>query len=149
MASTIFVNQTTVVDAPWLNDVNNVTYVTVPGLNTTISNLPNMYVGKDSSTGAALLPVGNTTQRPNSTAVGQLRYNNLTAGFEGYGATGWGSIGGASGGAVANSTIYENKRVLTSNYTLTANSSAHTVGPFTVATGVSLTIPSGERFVVL
>lgn len=56
---------------------------------------------------------------------------------------------GAGGGAKAGNTIYENKRVLTSNYTLTANSSGHAVGPYTIASNVTLTIPSGERFVVL
>ena len=53
------------------------------------------------------------------------------------------------GGAKAGGTIYENKRVLTSNYTLTASSSGVAVGPYTINSGITLTIPSGERFVVL
>lgn len=149
MTSTVFVNQTTVVQASWLNDVNNMTYVTVPALNTSLNT---SYVAKTSTTGAANIPVGNTTQRPTG-SVGLFRFNNGTDSFEGFTNTsGWGNITGGSssgGGAVANGTMYENKRVLTSNYTLTANSSAHAVGPYTIASNVTLTVPSGERFLVL
>jgi hypothetical protein len=49
-------------------------------------------VAKDSSTGAAQLPVGTEAQRP-SGAVGQIRFNTETAGFEGYDGTEWGAVG--------------------------------------------------------
>lgn len=52
-------------------------------------------------------------------------------------------------GTKAGGTIFENKRVLTSNYTLTAGNSGHAVGPYSINSGVTLTIPSGERFVIL
>ncbi len=54
-------------------------------------------VGRTSATGSAKLPVGTTAQRDGSPAVGYIRYNTTTAGFEGYGSTGWGAIGGGGG----------------------------------------------------
>jgi hypothetical protein len=60
-------------------------------------------------------------------------------------------IGGGTGSsAFAPSTpIYENTQTLTSNYTVTTGSNAFTAGPFTVATGVTLTIPTSSRFVIV
>ena len=50
----------------------------------------------------------------------------------------------AAGGA-----IYENKDDITANYTITSGSNGVSVGPMTIASGVSVTVPSGQRWVVL
>jgi hypothetical protein len=47
------------------------------------------------STTSLQIPVGNVSQRPSPTALGQIRYNNELSTFEGYGPGGaWGSLGG-------------------------------------------------------
>jgi hypothetical protein len=51
--------------------------------------------------------------------------------------------------AVADGCIYENNLVISSNYTLTTGRNAMSVGPITVDPGVSVTVPSGQRWVVL
>lgn len=56
---------------------------------------------------------------------------------------------GAGGGAKAGGVLYENSTTLTSNYTLTTGKNAMMAGPLTIDTGVTLTIPSGQRLVVL
>ena len=43
----------------------------------------------------------------------------------------------------------ENSRTVTTNYTLTTGRSASSVGPITVNSGITITIPSGARWVVL
>lgn len=59
-------------------------------------------------------------------------------------------VGGGSSVAFAPSTpVYENTQTILSNYTVTAGSSAMSVGPITVAAGVTVTVPSGSRYVVL
>lgn len=58
-------------------------------------------------------------------------------------------ISGAGGGAVAGGVFYENSKTLTSNYTLSSGKNALMAGPLTVASGVTLTVPSGQRLVVL
>lgn len=61
----------------------------------------------------------------------------------------WGAGGGGGGGAVADGTMYENSLDITSNYTLTAGKNAMSVGPITIDLGVTVTIPSGQRWVIL
>jgi hypothetical protein len=104
--------------------------------------------GTFSGTGQLKVPAGTTAQRSGSPAAGMIRYNSSTGTFEGY-TTAWGSIGGGATGAGGDTVFQENSRVVTTNYTLTANKSASCVGPITVNSGVSLTIPSGERLVIL
>lgn len=104
--------------------------------------------GSFSGTGQLKVPAGTTAQRSGSPAAGMLRYNSSIGGFEGY-TTAWGSIGGGATGAGGDTVFQENSRTVTTNYTLTTGKSASTVGPITVNSGVTLTIPSGERLVIL
>ena len=52
------------------------------------------------------------------------------------------------GGARANGAIYENAQSITTNYTMTTNYNGESVGPITIGAGVSVTIPSGSRWLV-
>lgn len=52
-------------------------------------------------------------------------------------------------GAVASGTMYENSQTVLADYTITTNKSSMSAGPITVATGVTVTIPSGSRWVIL
>jgi len=106
-------------------------------------NIPNDLIY--SGTGAVTQAVGTTAQRPGSAAAGMFRYNSTTGEFEGY-TTGWGSIGG---GASAGGAIYENVDAITANYTITTGSNGMSVGPMTIASGVTVTVPTGQRWVVL
>lgn len=56
---------------------------------------------------------------------------------------------GAGGGATAGGIFYENNTTLASNYTLTTGKNAMMTGPLTINSGVTLTIPTGQRLVVL
>ena len=105
-------------------------------------------VTKTSSTGAGLLPSGTTAQRDGSPAAGYIRFNSTTGSFEGYDGSAWGAIGGG-GGASAGGAIYENTNEITANYTLTTDTNGMSVSPMTVASGVTVTVPSGQRWVVL
>jgi hypothetical protein len=55
----------------------------------------------------------------------------------------------ANNGAQANGVIYENSTEVTSNYTMTTGKNGLSVGPITIDAGVSVTVPSGQRWVVL
>ena len=99
------------------------------------------------STGALTIPNGSQAQRPITPVAGMIRFDNTApATFEGYDGVKWGSIGG---GASAGGVIYENAQNLTTNYTMTTGYNGESVGPITVASGVSVTIPSGSRWVIL
>ena len=92
------------------------------------------------------MPNGTTAQRDGSPANGMFRYNSTLSEFEGYAAGAWGSIGG---GASAGGAIYENTDDITDNYTLTTGSNGMSVGPITIAATKTVTIPSGQRWVIL
>jgi hypothetical protein len=67
-----------------------------------------------------------------------------------YNGTNWILAGGGGGsGAAAGGAIYENTQTISSNYTMTTGKNGESVGPITVATGVTVTIPSGSRWVIL
>jgi hypothetical protein len=106
-------------------------------------NVPNNLIY--SGTGTVTLPNGTTAQRP-TPAAGMIRYNSTEAEFEGYADGAWGSIGG---GASAGGAIYENVDNISENYTITAGSNGMSVGPMTIDSGFTVTVPSGQRWVIL
>lgn len=55
----------------------------------------------------------------------------------------------ASGGASADGVIYENSLIISTNYTLSSGKNGFSVGPITINSGVSVTVPSGQRWVIL
>lgn len=102
-----------------------------------------------SATDAIKIASGTTAQRPGSPTAGQLRYNTSLNKFEGYNGTVWSSVGGGATGGGADTVFYENTRTVTTNYTLSSSNNAHSVGPITINSGITVTIPSGARWVVL
>ncbi len=99
------------------------------------------------TTGQANLPTGTTAQRTATPATGALRFNSTDVSFEGYNGTEWGSIGG--GGGASEGIFYENDQALAVDYTIVATKNAMTAGPITVNAGVTVTIETGGRWVVL
>lgn len=101
-------------------------------------------VTKDSSTGAAKIPVGTSAQRPGTPADGDVRYNTDTDSYEGYKNGNWLPLGGGATGGGTNDIFYENSITVTTDYTITTNKNAMSAGPITVADGVSVTVPDGS-----
>ena len=56
---------------------------------------------------------------------------------------------GVAGGNTTANGLWENSNTITSNYTITTNYNAMSAGPVTVDTGVTVTIPTGSRWVVV
>lgn len=103
------------------------------------------YVGVTSTTGQANMPAGTTAQRTGSPVAGALRFNSTDVSFEGYDGTEWGSIGGGAEDGV----FYENEQAVSSSYTIVSTKNAMTAGPITINDGVTVTIETGARWVVL
>jgi len=101
-----------------------------------------------SSTGAVQVSAGTTAQRPTGVA-GKIRFNSTLSQFEGYNGTTWGTIGGGATGGGGNQVFYENSQIVTTSYTITSGKSASSTGPITINSGVTVTIPSGSRWVIL
>jgi len=59
-------------------------------------------------------------------------------------------VGGGTGQAFAPSVpIFENTQTVSQSYTITSGSSAMSAGPVTLSSGVTVTIPSGSRWVII
>ena len=87
----------------------------------------------DNAVGAAALNVSGTG------SLGQALAS------DGDGTMTWTTIEGASAGGA----IYENTNSIASNFTLASNKNGMSVGPITIASGVTVTVPSGANWVVL
>ncbi len=114
-----------------------------------ISTMINNVVRKTSNTGSAALPVGTTAERDASPAAGYLRFNDDLDKPEVYNGTAWGSVGGGATGGGSDEVFVQNSQNVTTNYTIPASKNAMSTGPISVNSGVTVTISSGSRWVVL
>jgi len=115
------------------------------------ANQPATTVAKTSSTGSAVMPTGTTAQRDVSPTTGNLRFNSTDTSFEGYDGSAWGAIGGGGGasGGGSDAIFYENGQNVTTDYTIVATNNAMSTGPITIDSGVTVTVSSGARYVVI
>ena len=100
-------------------------------------------------TGFMLIPKGTTAQRPVSPVNGEIRYNTDTSQFEGYQGGAWGQLGGGATGGGGDEVFVENGVTVTTNYTLSTGKNAESVGPITINAGITVSIPSTQRWVIL
>ena len=101
--------------------------------------------GTFSGTGQVKLPAGTTGQRSGSPANGMIRYNTTLSQFEGYGGGLWGGIGGAQAGGA----IMTNKSTASVSYTIASGENGLSVGPVTIDSGVTITVATDQRWLVL
>jgi hypothetical protein len=78
-----------------------------------------------------------------------IRYNTSYAQYEGYNGTSWGLLGGGATGSQGDQIFVQNGRTVNYSYSIPTTKNASSVGPITLATGVTVTVPSGSRWVVL
>ena len=61
----------------------------------------------------------------------------------------WADVSGGATGAGGDKVFMENELIVTTDYTLSTNKSALSVGPITLNTGVSVTVPTGHTWTIL
>jgi hypothetical protein len=101
-----------------------------------------------SLTGSEVIPTGTTAQRDSAPLAGYFRFNTDIAQWEGYNGSTWTSVGGGATGGGGDQVFVENSVTVTTNYTFPVGKNAASVGPITINTGVSVTVPNGQRWVI-
>lgn len=101
------------------------------------------------TTGSTRIPAGTEAQRDGSPAAGFFRFNSDVAKFEGYNGSAWGSVGGGATGGGSDEIFVQNGQTVTTNYTIPATKNAMSTGPITINSGVTVTVSSGARYIVL
>jgi hypothetical protein len=127
------------------NDGTDITYQFDYAGDLNVASLASTGDGTFSGTGQVKLPAGTTGQRSGSPANGMIRYNSSLSQFEGYGAGQWGGIGGAQAGGA----IMTNKDVASVSYTIATGENGLSVGPVTVDSGVTITVATNQRWLIL
>ena len=97
------------------------------------------------------LTVESGTSFPQNADAGELFFKTTDQMLYIYNGSSWveaGSSGGATGGT-GNPAFYENDQSITADYTLTAGKNAMSAGPITIATGVTVTIPTGATWTIV
>lgn len=115
------------------------------GGNLTLTTFTASGDGTFSGTGQVKLPAGTSAQRSGSPVDGMLRYNSDLDSFEGYVDGVWGGIGGAQAGGA----IMTNKSTASVSYTIASGENGLSVGPITVGSGVTITVSTNQRWLIL
>jgi hypothetical protein len=102
-----------------------------------------------SATSALKLNVGTTAERPATPVTGDIRYNTTTLKYEGYGNGAWGQLGGGATGGGTDQVFNLNGQTVNTDYTIPTGFNASTVGPITIASGITVTVPADSNWVIL
>lgn len=101
----------------------------------------------NTSQGAFSLPSGNTGYRP-AGANGYIRFNTELTRFEGYDGSSWVNMTGATGSG-GDEIFNLNGNTVSTSYSIPTGKNASSVGPITLASNTTVTIPAGSRWVIL
>ena len=61
----------------------------------------------------------------------------------------WSDIGGGATGGGTNQIFFENQQTVTADYTITSGRNAMSAGPITIATGVTIAVPTDSTWVIV
>lgn len=118
-------------------------------MDTNLTNLNTAKIENTSSTGSTPLAVGTTAQRDVTPSAGYIRFNSTTGQYEGYNGTSWLPVGGGATGAGGDQVFLENGQTVTTSYTLSTGKNAVSAGPITINSGATVTVPSGQTWVIV
>lgn len=94
--------------------------------------------------GSLRTAVGTTAQRPATPANGMLRFNSTLARYEAYAPAGWQGVVGSQGTGA----IIVNNKTISASDTITSTQNGYSVGPITIAPGVTITTASTSRWII-
>jgi hypothetical protein len=105
--------------------------------------MANTIITKNSSTAGSVPGAGSLTQGELAVNVTDRKLYTKNSGGSVV------QVGGGATGAGTDAVFYENGQTVTSNYTITSGTNAMSVGTITINSGVTVTVPTGSRYVVI
>ncbi len=87
------------------------------------------------------IPSGTTAQRPGSPTTGNIRFNTTESEYEAWDGSAWSPIGG---GSSTTDGIWQHANTIVEDYEILSGNNGLSAAPVTVASGVTVTIPSGS-----
>lgn len=107
-------------------------------------NITNVSGQANTATDFIDLPAGTDAQR-GSPSAGSIRFSTTSASFEGYDGTSWSEIGSGTGGSNETTEgIWVHSNTISADYAIPSGSNGLSAAPVTVASGVTVTVPSGS-----
>ena len=88
---------------------------------------------------------GDSSGNPAALAIGTSGYTLISDGTD----ISWGEAAAGASGGGSDKCFWENSTTITTSYTITNNMNAGTFGPVTVNSGATVTVGSGETWVIV
>ena len=98
---------------------------------------------KNSSTSGSVPAAGNLVQGELAVNLADRKIFSKTSGGTVV------ELSGGARGAGSDDVFYENSQTVTASYSITSGKNAMTTGDITINSGVTVTVPSGSRWVIL
>lgn len=107
-------------------------------------NITNVSGQANTATDFIDLPAGSDAQR-GSPSAGSIRFSTTSTSFEGYDGSAWSEIGSGTGGSNETTEgIWVHSNTISADYAIPSGSNGLSAAPVTVASGVTVTVPSGS-----
>jgi len=135
----------TAIPAITVDDQGRITAASTNSINT--STIPVADESSDTTCFPVFVTAATGDQAPKTGS--NLTFNSATGALGATSYTGDGSNLTGVASTVADGCIYENSQTISNNYTITTNKNAMSAGPITVASGATLTIPSGSTYTIV
>jgi len=127
----------------WYDTVSNIVkvYNGSTWLSMNVPTITGVSSQSNSATDYLDIPSGTTAQRPGSPSTGNIRFNTDEAEYEAWDGSAWSPIGG---GSSTTDGIWQHANTIIQDYAIASGNNGLSAAPVTVASGVTVTIPSGS-----
>ena len=107
----------------------------------------NTFNGKQAA--GSYVTVGGALGTPSSGTLTNCTFPTLNQNTTGSSGSCTGNAATATSSSIAGGVVWENSLTISANYTMSSGKSGKSAGPITVNSGITVTIPSGSKWVIL
>jgi hypothetical protein len=132
----------------WYDTVNNIVnvYNGSTWLNINVPTITGVSSQTNTATDFLDIPAGTTAERPGSPTTGNIRFNTTDGKYEAWTGTEWGPLGG---GSATTDPLWQHANTASEDYEILSGNNAISGGPMSIASGVTVTVPTGSTWTVV